>query len=335
MSHDTSPGTTTQGDTAPGAASHGTTAPQQGPPPGGPPSSAGDPPAPDPRRSGLGRALLGIGVVVAALMVAWGALHLVDWALTDTRTTSETHSAAAEVELVADGDVTVRSDDDVTDVSVEVVSRGGLTEPRYSVDTVGDTLVLENTCPTWVWWSWTCAGELHAVVPPDIAVTVRTSNGEVRAEGLAGDVDLDSSNGSVLAADLDGDLRAHTRNGDVEVGRIGGSLDVRTSNGGVRVTDAAGDAVVGTDNGDVELRDVGGDAEVRTANGWVEVSGVAGDVLAETSNGDVTVTGDGEPVALTIETSNGERTVEGPTDPAAPRTVEIHSSNGDVTYLGP
>ncbi|NNU26457.1 DUF4097 family beta strand repeat-containing protein [Isoptericola sediminis] len=289
----------------------------------------------EPRRSGAARVLLTIGVVVGVLMVAWAALLLVDRALSETRTDLESYDPVGQVELVADGDVTVRADDDATDVSVEVVSRGGLATPEYTVATGDGSLVLENICPDRVWWSWTCAGELHAVVPADTVVTVHTANGEVRAEGPTGAVELQTSNGDVVATDLGGSLEARTSNGEIDATRVGGDVDVQSSNGRIGVVDAAGGVVARSSNGDVELRDVGGDAEARTSNGGIDVSGAAGDVVARTSNGDVTVVGDGEPVALTIETSNGEQVIEAPTDPGASRTVEIHSSNGDVAYRAP
>ncbi|MEG3614742.1 hypothetical protein [Isoptericola haloaureus] len=288
-----------------------------------------------PRRSGAARVLLALGLAVGVLMVVWGALHVIDWALSETRTSQESYDPVGQVELVADGDVTVRADDGATDVSVEVVSRGGLATPEYTVSTGDGSLVLENTCPDRVWWSWTCAGELHAVVPADTVVRVDTANGEVRAEGPAGAVDLRTSNGDVVATDLGGSLEARTSNGEIEATRVGGDVDAQTSNGRIDVADVGGGAVARSSNGDVELRDVGGDAEARTSNGEIDVAGAGGDVFARTSNGNVTVVGDGEPVALTIETSNGQQIIEGPTDPAASRSVEIHSSNGDVAYRAP
>jgi hypothetical protein len=47
------------------------------------------------------------------------------------------------------------------------------------------------------------------------------------------------------------------------------------------------------------------------------------------------VRGGAEPVRLTIDTSNGSKTIKGATDPNATKTVEIRSSNGDVSYLAP
>ncbi|MFD6176567.1 MULTISPECIES: DUF4097 family beta strand repeat-containing protein [unclassified Isoptericola] len=268
-----------------------------------------------PHRGPTGRALLVLGVVVGLLAVAWGALFLVDRAVASTTTQHETYAAVGTVELVADGDVTVKAADG-GDVEVDRIARRGLTSPTYRADERSDRLVLTHECQSWQWVPGWCAGELAVTLPADTAVVVRTSNGDVLAAGVAGDVELRSSNG------------------DVETTGTGARVDADTSNGDVTVDRATGGDVVATSsNGSIEVTGVDGNLEAVTSNGRVEVSGVTGDVRAESSNGDVTVVGDGEPVRLTIDTSNGEQTTEGPTDPDADRTVEVRSSNGDVAYL--
>ncbi|MFE6971440.1 DUF4097 domain-containing protein [Isoptericola sp. NPDC057653] len=280
---------------------------------GTPPAPA--PASPEPHRGPVGRALLVLGAVVAVLAVLWGALFLVDRAVAGTTTQHETYAPVGTVELVADGDVTVRAAEG-GDVEVDRIARSGLTSPTYRADERSDRLVLTHECQGWQWVPGRCAGQLAVTLPADTAVVVRTSNGDVLAAGVAGDVELRSSNG------------------DVEATGTGARLDAGTSNGDITVDRAAGGDVVATSsNGSIEVTGVDGSLQAVTSNGRVEVSGVTGDVRAESSNGDVTVVGDGEPVRLTIDTSNGDRTVEGPTDPAADRTVQIRSSNGDVAFL--
>jgi len=285
----------------------------------GPTTGPAPVPAPqEPHRGPVGRALLVIGIVVGLLAVAWGALFLVDRAVASTTTQHETYAAVGTVELVADGDVTVRAvDGGSTDGTVEVdrIARTGLTSPAYSAEEGADRLAVRHECEGLRWIPGRCAGDLAVTLPAGTTLVVRTSNGDVVASGVAGGAELRSSNG------------------DVEVTRAGGGLDAGSSNGDVVVDRAVGDVVATTANGSVEVTGVDGSLDADTSNGRVDVSGVTGDVRAESSNGDVTVVGDGEPVRLTIETSNGEQTAEGPSDPDADRTVEIRSSNGDVAYL--
>ncbi|MCK9795374.1 DUF4097 domain-containing protein [Isoptericola sp. 4D.3] len=278
------------------------------------PAPEGAPPAPG--RGPTARVLLVAGVVLGAVAVLWVAVFLVDLALSRTTTQHASYAATGSVELVADGDVTVR----VAEGGVEVdrVAHSGLTAPEYEARESAAGLVVTHECARWLWVaSSRCSGDLEVTLPADTELVVRSSNGDVLATGLAGAADLRSSNGDVEATEVTGDLTLDTSNGDVQVAGAGADVDVYSSNGGIEVTD------------------VGGSLDAVTSNGEIEVAGVAGDVRAESSNGDVTVTGDGEPVVLTLETSNGSQTSEGPTDPAADRTVEVRSSNGDVAYLLP
>ncbi|MCA5894293.1 DUF4097 domain-containing protein [Isoptericola sp. NEAU-Y5] len=290
--------------------------------------------APPPRsgRSATARALMVIGIVLAALVVLRVAVLLIDLSLVRTTTTHASYDAVGVVELVADDDVTVRVADGAGTVEVDKVARGGLTSPVYRVQESGDRLVVTHECGRWTWFT-ECGGGLDVTLPADTELVVRSSNGDVRASGVAGDVDLTSSNGDVEAASIGGRLDVYSSNGDVVVDQAGGDTEARSSNGDVEVSDVGGSLVVDSSNGRVDVVSVAGSVVAESSNGRVDVADAAGDVRATSSNGDVTVTGDGEPVRLLINTSNGNQTIEGATDPDADRTVEIRSSNGDVSYL--
>jgi hypothetical protein len=274
-----------------------------------------------------------IGSIVGIAVVAWAAVFFIDLTMSRTTTTHESYDAVETVELVADGAVTVRAAEGR--VEVDRIARSGITAPSYSADEAADRLVVTHRCTGWRWAVSRCAGELDVTLPADTEVVIRTSNGAVVASGLAGALDIDTSNGRVEATELAGPLKAESSNGVIFVRDAAADVDVWTSNGAVEVSGVGGTLTVDTSNGRIDVEDVAGSASAVTSNGRIEVAAVDGDVYAETSNGRVTVVGDDEPVRLTIETSNGDQTIEGRTDPEAERTVEIHSSNGDVAYLAP
>jgi hypothetical protein len=285
-----------------------------------------------PQSNPTSRVLLAIGSVLGIVAVAWLAVFFIDLALSRTTTTHESYDAVRTVELVADGDVTVSAAEG--GVEVDAVAHRGITAPRYSVDEGADRLVVTHRCVGWRWAVSRCAGELSVTLPADTEVVVRTSNGAVVASGLAGTVEVQTSNGRVEATQLGGALMADTSNGAIEVRGAAEDVDVETSNGAIEVSGVGGTLTADSSNGRIEVEDVTGSATATTSNGRIDVAGVGGDVYAETSNGEVVVHGGDEPVRLTIETSNGDQTIEGSTDPDAQRTVEIHSSNGNVAYLG-
>lgn len=291
------------------------------------------PPAPpvEPRRmSATGRVLTGLGVGIAAVVVVFGALFLVDLSMSSTATAHESYGAVDSVQIVTDGDVTVRAGEG--GIEVDVIAHSGLREPTYSADESASALELTHRCG-WAVALPRCSGELDVTLPAGTEVVVRAENGDVVASGLTGEVSLDSSNGDIETSDLAGPLTARSSNGDIEVRDSAGDVDTDNSNGDVTVTDVDGSVTAVTSSGEITIDSVTGDASADTSNGGVEISAVDGNVDSDSGNGEITVTGDGEPVALTIRTSNGDEIIEGPTDPDAERTVEIRSSNGDVAYL--
>ena len=283
-----------------------------------------------PRPVVTGRVLGAVGGIFALAIVAFGALYLVDLSMSETTTTSHSYDAVDSVELVADGHVTVSAADG--DIEVDAIAHSGLREPTYSEDVSGGRLEVTHRCG----WSITlphCSGELDVTLPAGTEVVIRTENGDVVATGLAGELSLNTSNGRVEASNISGPLFADSSNGDIDVTDSGADVETSTSNGEISVVGVDGTVTADTSNGRITIDSVTGDASAKTSNGSVEVSAVDGDVYSETSNGRITVIGNGEPVALTLETSNGDEIIEGPTDPDAERTVEMHSSNGDVAYL--
>lgn len=283
-----------------------------------------------PRRGATSRVLTTIGIVLAVVVVAFGALFLVDLMMSKTTTTHESYDAVESIELVADGDVTVHAAEG--GIEVDAIAHSGLRSPTYTQDESADRLELTHRCG----WSIAlprCSGELDVTLPAGTDVVIRTENGDVVASGLAGDLSMDSSNGRIEATDIEGRLIADTSNGDIDVTDSGADVETITSNGEISVVGVDGSVTADSSNGRITIDAVTGDASASTSNGSVEFSEIDGNVLGETSNGRVTVIGDGEPVALTMSTSNGDEIVEGPVDPKADRTVELRSSNGDVAYL--
>ncbi len=278
------------------------------------------------------------GIVVGVLLLAVAGLALADRMTSRTATVQHAYDAVGTVELVADGAVTVAAAG--TGVEVAATARSGIRSPRYTVEQDADRLVVTNRCSRWPLGFLNvgllhCSGSLDVTLPADTRVVVRTTNGAVVATGIAGSAELSTSNGRIEATRVDGRLTARTSNGAVTVRDLGGDAELRTSNGRIHASGVAGDVDAQTSNGRVEVTTVGGDLRARTSNGRVDVAGVAGSTSVRTSNGAVVVRGTDDPVRLTIDTSNGRQTVEGATDPDATRTVEIRSSNGDVSYLAP
>jgi len=274
--------------------------------------------APTPPQTPGSRMLRTFGTVFAAVLVAgfaWATTGtLADlWGGRETTTSTSTYDARPTVELDADGDVTVTTGG--TQVVVHRTSRAPLGHIRDSVDDSADRLVVQHKCPAFI--DGSCTADLAVTVPTGTAVVVHSSNGQVSVRGLQGA------------------LTARLGDGAASVAGIRGDVDVRSSDGHVDVRDVVGSVNARSSDGSVLVSGVTGDVTAHSTDGRVDVSAVEGDVEATSSDGDVTVRGTGEPVALEISTSDGHQTVQAATDPSATRHVRIHSTDGDVAFLGP
>ena len=104
---------------------------------------------------------------------------------------------------------------------------------------------------------WSASYRLH--VPRRLAVDIETSNGSMKLASLEGDIRAQTSNGSLSVSNLSGNVRLTTTNGSASVvldGATwrGGGLAVRSTNGSMRVQMPAGYSahlVARTTNGDV------------------------------------------------------------------------------------
>jgi len=142
-----------------------------------------------------------------------------------------------------------------------------------------------------------------------------SNNGGVTASDLSGDArpELVSTNGAVVAEDIDGFVRLESTNGRVEATDVTGVDGASTVNGSV----------------DVEVREVRGDTAVESSQGDVTVrvsEGVEADLVLSATNGEVDTGG----IALGDTESNGE--VRGSLGGGGP-TVEASTTNGDVSLL--
>ncbi|WP_415379054.1 DUF4097 family beta strand repeat-containing protein [Halosimplex sp. TS25] len=165
---------------------------------------------------------------------------------------------------------------------------------------------------------------LDLAIPEGLPVAeVASENGDVSADGVTGDGTYRSSNGDVDVESVDGFVAVESTNGDVSASEVGGLDGAQTSNGDVTVDVPAlrGDVTCRSSNGDVTAavpEDLRAAVSLRTSNGDAEVSGVS----------------------LTVDEST-ERRIEGRLDGSgdggddgsAEHTLELRSTNGDVTLL--
>jgi hypothetical protein len=104
-------------------------------------------------------------------------------------------------------------------------------------------------------------------------VALRTAEGDLQIEDVAGPVYAVTSSGAIAARGVRGELRAYTSDGSIEVEDSDGGLDVRTSDGWVGLTRVAGPVAACSSSGSMYIgfsARPGGSAA--TSSGTIEVA---------------------------------------------------------------
>jgi hypothetical protein len=151
---------------------------------------------------------------------------------------------------------------------------------------------------------------------------IRTSEGSVEANAIDGDLEVNSGGGDLRCNRIRGDCNLSTAGGDIEVGEVGGDLQCGTAGGHINVKDVRGDAVLETAGGRVEIDHAGGDVRVDTAGGAIVVREAAGEVAAASGGGSIDVGRAGGTVTI--------RAMAGPVQVGAAAAVRCESGSGGV-----
>ena len=161
----------------------------------------------------------------------------------------------------------------------------------------------------------TSGADVTITVPGHSAVSVQTTNGTVRVEGVVGPVAVRSTNGSVTVAAGGADTEVY-------------GTDVQTSNADVTVTGPARDVKATTSNARIRIEGARGSIDVETSNGPITIDAKDAVVTARTTGAYVTFGGSLAAGDHGLETSNGTVTLNLP--PAASFHLSAKTSGGGV-----
>lgn len=187
----------------------------------------------------------------------------------------------------------------------------------------------------------------EARVPRQFNLDLDTGGGAIDIGEMIGDVDADTSGGSItvqrvqdgdVVADtsggrivvrevFNGNVSADTSGGQIEIGRVVGNVEADTSGGSIHIGDVDGDVVADTSGGGIDVGRVTGNVLLDTSGGSITAGYAGGTLSADTSGGNITLQGsDG---LLTADTSGGTIRVARSGGP-----VSVATSGGNI-YLGP
>ena len=208
------------------------------------------------------------------------------------------------------GSVDVRAHD-ADEVRVEAEARGRQADRvRFTLEQSANDVRFEVHTDGWLLGLFGSLDvRVRLWVPRHYGLALRTSGGDVRVDGLNGDLGLKTSGG------------------DLALSRVVGQVELITSGGNVEVEHLDGDVHLRTSGGNLSLRDIFGDIDARTSGGELRVDGVDGKVRAKSSGGGVSIVFLGDPEGE-IESSGGSVDVYARED--ANFEIDAKSNGGNI-----
>ncbi len=103
------------------------------------------------------------------------------------------------------------------------------------------------------------------------------------------DLDIETAGGSIIIADLDGEIMAKTAGGSIRIGATQGDVNARTLGGSIRIGPTEGGVSAKTLGGSIDIGDANGDVSAQTMGGSIRVGRTEGDLTAYTMGGNITV----------------------------------------------
>lgn len=248
---------------------------------------------------GIPRPMLVGMIAVAVLLFGAGATWATSWLTHSTEVKTQTLPTATTLEIQARvGDIKVVGSDR-RDIQLTTKERRSVfARTHVRIEYASGKLTLRETCKgVPALRAGECTARYVLLVPRDIAIQLVTHAGDVRAEDLRGDAELQTTAGDVHAVDVDGRLRLRTISGDIDAESASTDIDAHTTSGDV--------SVLARNATEVRAQTTSGDVDVRVPNRSydVEAQATSGDehvtvtrdesaprhVFAQTTAGDVRV----------------------------------------------
>lgn len=161
-----------------------------------------------------------------------------------------------------DGAVTIRSWDR-SDVSYSIVKRAESDErlrgiqvtATQSGDTVNIKITFDKTFARQFGNSWSnnATANLEVMVPRNATVRASSGDGQVRVDGVNGNLDVHTGDGAISISDSQGRLTAKTGDGRIAVNNYQGEVDAKTGDGAISLSGQFTKLSAATGEGSISL----------------------------------------------------------------------------------
>ncbi len=176
-----------------------------------------------------------LSFVFMAICIGFGTLSIIGSVARISAAEERSYAEVSQLEFDSEfGEVELRPSS--SGLKVRRSISWSVARPRLEEQRSGGVLKLRDICPMVIGRG--CSGKIIIEVPSGTSVMAHSSAGDVSAVGIAGNLNLSSSAGSVRATDLDSDrVRIDSSAGEVELSfrQAPQDVNVQCSAGGVRI----------------------------------------------------------------------------------------------------
>ena len=228
---------------------------------------------------------IGAIALMAWALALWGAATT----LADEVTKTFSVAGRARVHVETDDGAVRVSTGDIKQVEVRVDYSGYKLDKDLRVNTSQNADSVDVSVKTsGSFWNWggrhsSLRVEIH--MPKEADLTIRTSDGSVEADSISGNLDVTTGDGNITVQGAKGNIRFHTGDGHIEARDLDGRVDASTGDGHVNLEGRFDALNIKTGDGSVNARATAGSKvqstwTIHTGDGSVDIE-IPGDLQAD------------------------------------------------------
>jgi len=122
-------------------------------------------------------------------------------------------------------------------------------------------------------------------VPKNVSTKLNTSGGSIVMADLNGNHDFSTSGGSLKLDQLTGNINGQTSGGSITIANSKSQIKLGTSGGSIKAQNCSGSINLSTSGGSISLTDLTGSIEANTSGGSVSANNISGELITHTSGG--------------------------------------------------
>lgn len=181
-------------------------------------------------------------------------------------------------------------------------------------------------------WRNTSGTKVTLETPARLDLEAKTSDGNLSARGLTGNLQVHSGDGSVMLEDVHGQLHLGSSDGNVTIRRASGTLEARSSDGHMTVDGEFTAVLMHTSDGSLDLTLAPGSkldtpSSIQSSDGHVNLSlpsTLAADLDISTSDGKIDCS-----LPMTMDHYDSSHSIHGRLNGGG-MPLSIHTSDGNV-----